>query len=123
MTGAHAIYGEELRIFTLLQAVSDPSVLQDYYGKTVQPLEEYDRRNRSDLTEVLRCYLQHNGSVKETADELYLHRNTVNYKLKKIESLLHMDLSSLGCRFSLQMGLMVEDFIASGKCRKMCLSA
>ena len=122
MTGAHALYGEEFRIFTLLQAVSDPGVLQEYYGKTVRPLEDYDRENRSDLTSVLRSYLQHNGSVKETADELYLHRNTVNYKIKKIESLLNMDLSSLGCRFSLQMGLMVEDFMA-GTAGRHSLSA
>lgn len=33
-------------------------------------------------------YLEHDGSVVEVAEELYLHRNTVNYRLQKIRNIL-----------------------------------
>ena len=41
---------------------------------------------------LLDCYMKHNGSVQDTAEELFVHRNTVNYKIKKIEALLNVDI-------------------------------
>ena len=40
------------------------------------------------MTDVLKKYLQNNGSVNDTANQMYVHRNTINYKLKKIEEIL-----------------------------------
>lgn len=92
-----------------------------YQAKSIQKLQEkakidqdlilYDEKNQSDLATVLRTYLKHNGSVKETADELYLHRNTINYKLSRVESLLDMDLSSLDSRLQLSIGFMLLDML------------
>ena len=72
---------------------------------------EYDEKNNSDLAVVLRCYLKHNGSVKETADELFVHRNTINYKLNKASELLDMDLSSLNNRLQISVGFMLQDML------------
>ena len=55
------------------------------------------------------AYLDHNGSVRETADELYVHRNTINYKLNKISEILGMDLSQLDSRLQLRVGFMLQD--------------
>ena len=60
---------------------------------------------------ILRSYLKHDGSVKETADELFVHRNTINYKLKKAEELLNVELSSLNTRLQLLLAFMIHDMI------------
>ena len=91
--------------------IEDRDVLEDYYEHTIQPLVEFDQKNDSNLTQVLQCYLNHNGSVKETADELYVHRNTVNYKLAKIRELTGMDLSSIDARIQLAIGLMLQNIL------------
>ena len=96
-------------IFKLLMNIEDEEILHEYYEHTIQPIQEYDKKNNSSLTTVLRSYLKNNGSVKETADELFIHRNTVNYKINKIEELLQMDLSSLDTRIQLSVGFMLED--------------
>ena len=85
--------------------------MTEYYERTVEPLILYDEKNQSDLATVLRTYLKHIGSVKETADELYLHRNTINYKLSRVESLLDIDLSSLDSRLQLSIGFMLLDML------------
>lgn len=54
-------------------------------------------------------YLQMNGSVQKTADALHIHRNTVNYKLHKLEDLLDCDLSDFSVRFTLQLALMIKE--------------
>jgi len=45
------------------------------------------------LRETLDAYLRHSGSSREICEELFVHRNTLSYRLRKIEELLQMDLS------------------------------
>lgn len=103
------IYYSDMGIYKLLMAIEDKDILKEYYEKTLSPLQNYDAQKHSDLTKVLRVYLEHNGSVKDTADALYVHRNTVNYKLNKIEELLAVDLSNLDIRLQLNISFMLQD--------------
>ena len=105
------IFYSDMGIYKLLMAIEDKEIIIEYYKKTIRPLSEYDRKNDSDLAVVLRCYLNHNGSVKETADELFVHRNTINYKLNKISEILDIDLSQLNNRLQLSIGFMLEDML------------
>ena len=43
--------------------------------------------------------------------ELFVHRNTINYKLNKIEEMLNMDFSSLNARLQLSIGYMLQDML------------
>ncbi|MDD6449631.1 MAG: helix-turn-helix domain-containing protein, partial [Lachnospiraceae bacterium] len=45
--------------------------------------------------------------VKETAEKLFVHRNTINYYLGKIKELTGMDLSSLNVKTQLTTALML----------------
>jgi purine catabolism regulator len=45
------------------------------------------------LRETLEAYLRHSGKSREICDELFIHRNTLSYRLRKIEELLQLDLS------------------------------
>lgn len=67
----------DMGIFKLLMGIEDQEILHEYYEHIIQPIEDYDKTNNSSLTTLLRSYLKNNGSVKETADELFIHRNTV----------------------------------------------
>ena len=98
-------------IYKLLMSIEEREILEEYYEKTIQPLIEFDNQNDSDLATVLQIYLKHNGSVKETADELYVHRNTVNYKLNRISEILNLNLSSLDTRLQLTLGFMMKDML------------
>lgn len=105
---------EVMRIFCFTITKDDQRILQTssaFKNAIFFPKILYDEKNQSDLVTVLRSYLKHNGSVKETADELYLHRNTINYKLSRVESLLDIDLSSLDSRLQLSIGFMLLDML------------
>lgn len=47
-----------------------------------------------ELFEVLFSYLRHGRSISETSKDMYMHRNTVNNKIKKIETMLSHSLDS-----------------------------
>lgn len=95
----------------LLLSIEDSDVLEDYIDGTVGSLIEYDRLNGTDLTAVLRLYLANSGSIKATADQLFVHRNTVTYKLHKIESILGEDLSDFHVRERLDVGLRADEIL------------
>lgn len=91
-------------IFRILFALKDEEVMQEYVRDTVQPLLEYDALHHTDLAGVLQCYLRHDGSLQDTANELIVHRNTVNYKINKASEILEMDLTRLENRFEVMLG-------------------
>lgn len=101
----------DMGIYKLLLGIEDKDILEEYYAKTILPLTEYDEKNDSDLAQVLWCYLKHDGSVKDTADELFVHRNTINYKLNRAAELLNVNLSSLDVRLQLTLGFMLKDML------------
>lgn len=102
------VFYDELGAYKLLIAIEDQEVVADYYNETIEPIVRYDNFNQTDLLSVLECYLRHSGSVKDTAEEMFIHRNTVNYKIRKIEEILQLDLSHLDHRIKLTIGLMLD---------------
>jgi DNA-binding PucR family transcriptional regulator len=49
--------------------------------------------------------------VQEAAKKMYVHRNTINYKIKKIESLTHTDVSSLKVREDFDIAFMLQEIV------------
>lgn len=80
-------------VYQLLIEVDDRKVLKKFYDKSLGRLLDYDVKNGTDLLEVLRLYLAYNHSVEKVAQEVFVHRNTVNYKMKKIKEILDTDLT------------------------------
>ncbi len=80
-------------IYKLLMAVDDKSSLREYYSECLGKLIAYDEENNTDYMSTLRCYLDNESSIAEVAKLTFVHRNTVNYKIKKIKEILECDLT------------------------------
>lgn len=108
--GEPALY-DESGVDRILLGVEDASILSDYWDDSIGPLAQYDAMNDSDLVPTLRMYLAFSGSVKETAEHMFVHRNTVSYKLGKVESILGVRLSDFATREFLSIGLQIGEII------------
>lgn len=71
---------------------SDSSKLYEYI---FEPLLSYDREKGGELVQTLETYVECNFSRTKTAEKMHLHRNSLNYRLQKIEELLGQDISML----------------------------
>lgn len=109
--GADKVFYTKLGIYRLLMGIEDKEIIKDYYHHMLQPLIDYDRVNQTDLCQTLQCYLNNDGSVKDTAEELFVHRNTVNYKLNKVEEILEIEMSSLAARTELIIAFKLMDIM------------
>ncbi|ODR22871.1 PucR family transcriptional regulator [Mycolicibacterium porcinum] len=67
-----------------------PSSIEDIrrlVRSTLGPLIEYDRANAGDLVESVREFLRNDGVWQASADALNVHRQTLVYRLKRVEQL------------------------------------
>lgn len=87
----------------------DEAVLCQFV-EILAPLEAYDKQYGSQLVETLRLYLHFGGRVNMVSDEMYCHRNTTNYRIKKIKALLEMDLDERECIFRLQLAFHLREY-------------
>lgn len=101
----------ELGLYKLLFSMENKEAMKKYYNETLEPLVKYDKVNDTDYILVLDSYLKHNGSVKGVAAQLFYHRNTINYKLAKIQEILSCDLSQLNTRVVYTIALMLREII------------
>lgn len=65
------------------------------YRETLQIIIEYDQKYKSELLNTLYFYLECNLNVENTAKKLFIHKNTVRYRLKLISTILNIDLDSI----------------------------
>jgi purine catabolism regulator len=73
----------------------------------LRTLADYDKRTGSDLVATLKAYLDNERNVSKTADALFMHRNSIKYRLEKIESLLTSDLNDPDNRLLLHLAINV----------------
>lgn len=64
----------------------------EYCTEKLRPLEEYDHANGTELIETCWAYYLNGFSIAATADDMFIHRNTLQYRLKKIEELVSFSL-------------------------------
>lgn len=101
----------ELDVYQLLLAIDDKNTMKQYYDAKLGVLEKHDQNNGSDYLEFLKVYLNSNCNINDTADKLFIHRNTVVYKIKKINELLDCDLFELEVRVKLFLAIMLQNII------------
>jgi len=83
---------ENLRFYDLLNQVPNQANLLKYCHPKVITLKKYDEKNKTNYFETLYYYLKYNGNINLTAEKLFIHRNTMGYRMQKIEDILEMDL-------------------------------
>ncbi|MFD1707247.1 XylR N-terminal domain-containing protein [Siminovitchia sediminis] len=98
---------EDVKPVMMLLKGTDQNELIDFYKKTIGELVEYDRCNESNFLLTLKIYLDHNGNLQQTADELHLSIAGLRYRLDRIEKLCEVDLKTGEGRFNCQLALQI----------------
>jgi hypothetical protein len=95
---------EEISYARLLAAVPD-EVRRMFAARVLGRVLEYDETHQAGLFETLRSFLAQSGSWTRTAEELFLHVNTVRYRMTRVEELTGRNLSRLEDRVDLLLAL------------------
>lgn len=98
---------EEYGLYVMLRKVKDGEDIRRYLHPSIRMLQAYDYENSSHLLETLRVYLEKNANIKDTAEALFLHRNSVTYRLHKIEELTGLTLEDGDTAFRLRLSFTI----------------
>lgn len=95
----------ELGLWGWLYRLAPEDLRANSYWHKICQLAEHDARTRAELLSTLERYLEHGGALGDAADELNVHRNTLLYRLGRIEALLDIDLKNVDHRLNLHLAL------------------
>lgn len=102
---------DELSIYQILLEAGDFSVLKNFYDKIIKPIELSDSENNTNYMSFIKLYLENNGSVQLVADKMFMHRNSVNYNLNKIQKITGYDLTQLDVKLKFLLCLYIKDLL------------
>ncbi|WP_198286495.1 MULTISPECIES: PucR family transcriptional regulator [Bacillus] len=94
----------KFEVDSLLSSIQDNALAQ-FVESTLSPIIQYDKDNNGELVKTLEIYLFSRGKMEDTSRALFVHRNTVKFRLAKIEELLSIDLRDGEVHFRLQLSL------------------
>lgn len=77
------------------------NVKNEYISKTISKLDREDRK-------ILKIYFDNNLSLKDTSDKLFIHKNTLQYKLNKIKNITGYDPRVFKDALKLYMAIRLE---------------
>lgn len=96
---------DHLGVFQLLTQLEDLPAVRRFCEQVIGPLANYDLQHRSTMVDTLSAYFNHNGNISQTAESLYIHRNTLLYRLDRIQELTGQDLDQADARLALHLAL------------------
>jgi DNA-binding PucR family transcriptional regulator len=104
---------EDLGTYRLLLSMADPDALRAFADSMLAPLDAYDRAHDGELIRSLQAFLQHNARWESAAAELFVHRHTLRYRMRKVEELTGRDLASSFDRMEFWLALRARDLLAA----------
>ncbi len=102
------VTSDEVTSHELLLATVPASVLRSFRERLLGPLLAYDDQHRAELLPTLREFLACSGSWNVCAARMYVHVNTVRYRIRRIEELTGRDLSRLDDQVDFFLALRVR---------------
>lgn len=91
--------------YRLLYLLEGHDETKKYVSEYINPLIQYDSNKKIDILSTLQAFFKCNGNLREASKNLFIHYNTLVYRLKKIESILEIDLDDPDVRFQLQIAM------------------
>ena len=92
------VFFADLGIIRLLINADNMEELRDYCLSVLGPLAESDKNFGTDYVRTLEVYLNCNCSLVAAAEQLFIHRNTMVYRIGKIRELLNTDFSDMNSK-------------------------
>lgn len=109
------IHYDDLGLLRVLSHEEIQPELMKLYDEVLGSLVEYDREKGSELIETLKNYFIYGGNLKKVSENMYIHYNTIIYRISRIEEITGLDLDDYENRLNIQISLKVYDMLKMNK--------
>lgn len=99
-------YFADLSVYRLLLQLEHHPDLQMFKNEILGPLIAYD--GGAELIKTLDAYFEHNGVLSQAAEALFIHRNTLIYRMERIAEITGLDFDDTETRLAVQLALRIH---------------
>jgi PucR family transcriptional regulator, purine catabolism regulatory protein len=103
--GRKALYFPDLSVYRLLMQIKPNPELAAFLEEILGPLIAHD--GGVELIHTLETYFDHNANLSQTAEALFIHRNTLIYRMERIAEISGVDLNHPETRLAVQIALRI----------------
>ncbi len=101
----------DLGSFHLLLSLQDSQALRLFCESLLAPIEEGEGHYGGELLKSLEAFIECNGQWETAAKQLFCHRHTLRYRIRRIEELTGRDLSSARDRIEFWLALRGRELV------------
>ena len=101
----------DLGAFQLLLSLQDDEALRLYCDSVLGPLEDGGGEYGDELIRSLEAFIEQNGQWEKAARELFCHRHTLRYRIRRVEELTGRDLESARDRIEFWLALRARELV------------
>lgn len=101
----HICYYDALGVWRLLGNIQDKQELHSFIDETLGKILRYDQEKGAELLKTLEVYFECNGKLKKVTEKLYVHYNTILYRLERIQQISGRSLEDAAVCLDFQLAL------------------
>ena len=110
------LYFGDLSVFRLLFQLQDSHELEAFCREALGPLLDYE--GGGDLLETLEAYCERLGNLTQTAEKLFIHRNSLLYRMERISQIAGLDLNNPDTRLAVHLAPKVRKMLNPAALRR-----
>ena len=83
--------GDSYLLHSMLRDLGKHNELTEYCHHILRSIREYDSNNNGEYEQTLYVYIKNGKNLVKTFEDLHIHRNTLSYRLNRLEDLFGVD--------------------------------
>ena len=110
------LYFGNLSVYRLLFQLEGNPELDSFMREALGPLLDYE--GGGDLLETLEAFCERLGNLSQTAEKLFIHRNSLLYRMERISQIAGLDMNNPDTRLAVHLALKVRKMLFPGKAKR-----
>lgn len=102
------LYYEKMDLFRIFLPILDNQEALEACRNCLQPLLDYDRKNGKNMLETLQVVSECDWNLKLAAERMFLHPNSVKYRMEQIGKLIHRNFREHSDRLLIEIAILVQ---------------
>lgn len=99
---------DKVGILSIIPSISG-SPYHMYLNNTyIDPIRKYDQKQKLSIYETLKEYIACNGNMKLAAEKLYIHYNTMCYRINRVKEDLNWNLNDISTLTDLNLAFLLD---------------
>lgn len=101
----------KLGVHKLFFGIENQDIMLKLYNEKLGKLKGHEKNSSNELLNSLEAYIDENRNIGNAAERLFIHRNTMKYRINKIEEILECDLKDDKTMFNIMLCLKIGRFL------------